>query len=55
MKVKVSLEDDEFYITVWQDGSYEVTTQLNALYYENYEDFLVNIPLDEIPQLLQKT
>ncbi|MGJ5628101.1 hypothetical protein [Nostoc sp. CALU 1950] len=51
---KVSLEDDEFYITVWKDGTFRVLAQLDAIYYENDPNFLINIPLNEIPQLLQK-
>jgi hypothetical protein len=52
--MKISLEDDEFYITVWKNGTYKVAALLDAYYYENDPNFLINIPLNEIPQLLQK-
>jgi hypothetical protein len=51
----VTLEDDEFFITVWKDGTFKVAACLDAYYYANDPNFLVNIPLDSIPQLLQLT
>lgn len=51
---KVSLEDDDYYITVWKDGTFRVSALLTAMAYEHDSDFLINIPLDSIPQLLQK-
>ncbi len=39
------------FLTIWKDGSYQVCGALDAEYYGNDEDFLININLCHLMSL----